>query len=89
MNKYLKINNEEYYIDIDQYMKFISIKDREKEINSFKYDLIKYFIDILLTIDEGDDENSGIDTFSPQFKIAFNTLLKFNILKNNKQTTLL
>jgi hypothetical protein len=53
------------------------------EINVFKYDIIKMCIDrVLNEYEEMDEEMSMFSEtqVSPSFKIAFNTLIKSNIL---------
>jgi hypothetical protein len=52
---------------------------------SVKYELIKSMIDVLMTENEDLDENLGTkgqNNLSIPFKLAFNTLLAYEILKN-------
>jgi len=59
-----------------------------KEIDGPKYDLIRMFFEVLLTYNEEIDDELGIDralggTPLP-FKIAFNTLLEYGIIKESE-----
>jgi len=91
-----KILGENYYIDmdaVDEYVQFTSEvieknKDdedelkEEKQIHLVKYELVKSFIDTILTENEEIDENLGMKSneVSIPFKIAFNTLLMKQII---------
>lgn len=86
--------NSDYYIDIDGIIDKCrtgdTIKDEDgkdvSEINIFKYELIKMFIDRVL--DEFDD-NAEDDVLSSlkgnknsvSFNLAFNTLYQYDIIK--------
>jgi hypothetical protein len=91
-----KILGENYYIDmdaVDEYVQFTSEvieknKDdedelkEEKQIHLVKYELVKSFIDTILTENEEIDENLGMKSneVSIPFKIAFNSLLMKQII---------
>jgi hypothetical protein len=91
-----KILGENYYIDmdaVDEYVQFTSevvekTKDDEdelkedKHIHLVKYELVKSFIDTILTENEEVDENLGMKSneISIPFKIAFNSLLMKKII---------
>jgi hypothetical protein len=81
-----------YYIDLDSISEVCrtgkTIKDEEDdsetlEINIFKYEVIKMCIERVLNEFEDSDEEMGIfaqKETTVSFRIAFNTLLKNNIL---------
>ena len=80
-----------YYLDIDGISDRCrtgdELKDEEgrdiTEINIFKYEVIKMCIDrVLSEYDDSDDDlgKFGQDNTSISFKIAFNTLIKNQIL---------
>ncbi len=83
-----------YYIDMDVLEEFVELKDfkptqeDDKEHQHFsiiKFELIKMMIEVVLTERMDDmDENLGIHnakSTSIPFRIAFNTLLRHNIIK--------
>ena len=81
-----------YYIDLDSISEVCrtgkTIKDDEDdsetlEINIFKYEVIKMCIERVLNEFEDSDEEMGLfaqKETTVSFRIAFNTLLKNNIL---------
>lgn len=81
-----------YYIDLDGITEKCRIetnleKDSENEeiaINLFKYELIKLCIERILSEDVEIDESLGVFGSSTNipisFKLAFNTLIKYEIL---------
>lgn len=83
-----------YYIDMDILESFVELKDfkpaeeEDKDHQHFsiiKFELIKMMIEVVLTERVEDlDENLGIHnakSTSIPFRIAFNTLLRHNIIK--------
>lgn len=85
----LKVLGEVYIIDLDTIQEVISLPDvsgtSEQNISIVKYELIKSMIDVLMTENEDLDENLGTkgqNNLSIPFKLAFNTLLAYEILKN-------
>ena len=80
-----------YYIDVDGITEKCrtgnTIKDEDGgeslEINIFKYEIIKMCLErVLGEVDEIDEEMAmfGKNNTTISFKIAFNTLIKYNIL---------
>jgi len=62
-----------------------SIEDEGQHISIVKYETIKMMLEVILTENEEMDENLGIHNskkLSLPFKIAFNTLLRYNIIKH-------
>jgi hypothetical protein len=90
----VEIFGKQYYIDIDgitekcRYGTKIKEDDEESEtteINIFKYEIIKMCLDRVLFDSEDMDEQMGPFSTSSSpgmvsFKIAFNTLIKYEIL---------
>ena len=87
----VEIYGKEYYIDIDGITEKCrtgnNIKDEDgqevTEVNIFKYEVIKMCLDRVLGEFEEPDDNLGVFTeknTSISFKIAFNTLIKNQIL---------
>jgi hypothetical protein len=94
----LELFGKTYHIDIDAITEKCRtepvIKEEEDEeestlqINIFKYEIIKMCLDrILNEYDETDDELGpfGANTTNASFKIAFNTLIKYEILIENNE----
>jgi len=53
-------------------------------INAAKYELIRLFLDVLLSSNEEIDEKMGyrsLDNLSFPFKLSFNTLVEYKIIK--------
>jgi len=96
----LEIFGKEYYIDIDRITEECRIEVKENSnqndenseedtqtINIFKYELLKIFIERILSENFEDDEtigSFGSETTTLSFKIAFNTLIKNQILIENE-----
>lgn len=87
----LEIFGESYFIDLDSIEDTININnsnlsgDTEQTINLVSFEVIKMMLEIIMTEREEFDDNLGIHSakkLSIPFKIAFNTLLKHNILKH-------
>lgn len=86
----LEIFGKQYYLDIDAVTEKCRTKgditgenDEPVEINVFKYDLLKMCIERVINDFEEPDEGMGVfgkNEFTPSFKIAFNTLIKNEIL---------
>lgn len=58
---------------------------QSKEIDATKYDLIKYFLEVIIDFDGIEDDTLGADRELDKaplgYKIVFNTLLKQGIIK--------
>ena len=88
----LEIFGKNYYIDIDAITRKCrtgKVNENEEEddevteINIFKYETVKFCIERVLTEFESPDETLGeysSDNMPISFKIAFNTLLKNEII---------
>lgn len=87
----LQVLGEMYYIDLDSVSKTIDIPntgisgETEQTINLVSFEVIKMMLEIIMTERDEVDENLGIHSsknLSIPFKVAFNTLLKHEILKH-------
>jgi hypothetical protein len=92
----VEIYGKQYYIDLDavtERCRIESIKKNEEyddegddgagSLNIFKYEIVKMCLErILGEYDEEDDDSNifGAKKASQSFKIAFNTLIKYEIL---------
>ena len=83
-----KILNEMYYLDLDRLEEYLSIppkendEDNTNQFSAIKYEVVKTLIEVLLS--ETRDFDDNLKTYnrdlSIPFILAFNTLLKHNIL---------
>lgn len=88
----VQIFGKNYSIDIDEMIRICETSHESEtestEINIFKYEILKFCIDrVLNNIDENIDEEIPIyaqSELSVSFKIAFNTLIKYNILTEDE-----
>jgi hypothetical protein len=88
----LEVLGEMYYIDLESVSKTIEIEpmievsgNTEHSINLVSFEIIKMMIEIIMSEREEVDENLGVHStknLSIPFKVAFNTLLKHQILKH-------
>jgi hypothetical protein len=85
----LKFLGENYFIDIEKVNQLTIMKDvesgtTETNISIVKFELVKTLIDVVMTENEEIDENLGMkgtNNLSLPFKLAFNTLLTYGIIK--------
>lgn len=83
-----QILNEMYYLDLDRLEEYLSIppkeddEDNTNQFSAIKYEVIKTLIEVLLS--ETKDFDDNLKTYNRElsipFILAFNTLLKHNIL---------
>ena len=87
----LEILGEMYYIDLNELSDTIDMSiptisgETEQTINLVSFEVLKMMLEVIMTEREEVDENFGIHSvknLSIPFKIAFNTLLKHQILKH-------
>ncbi len=76
----------ELYVDVDELLNRIQVKQEgdSNSINAPKYEILRLMVDVLLTQNEEVDTEMGIyglNKASIPFKIAYNTLINYNILK--------
>lgn len=85
----ITIFNEYYYLDLETIETYISILPKEdgentdNQFSAIKYEMIKLMVEVLMSEHKELDETLGIKNqsdLSIPFKLAFNTLLKHNIL---------
>jgi len=86
----LKVLGEEYFVDFQKIEDLITIKqeltgDTEQNVSIVKFELIKTMLDVVLTESTELDEKmsmKGSNDLTIPFKIAFNTLIRYNILQS-------
>lgn len=88
----IEVLGEMYYIDLDSVTETINIPseerfsgDTEQTINLVSFEIVKMMLEIIMIEKEEIDNNLGVHStkdLSIPFKIAFNTLLKHQILKH-------
>ena len=76
------------YIDVNALLREIQVVQEKDNttINAPKYEILRLMVDVLLTQNEEVDTEMGIyglNKASIPFKIAYNTLINYNILKEN------
>lgn len=86
-NLKLKVGSEHLYFDVDEFMKNIEVLSVDKktvEVNVPKFEFFKIMVDTACGIVEEIDENLGVvsmNKLSVPYKLALNTLIKYNIIK--------
>jgi hypothetical protein len=89
----IEVLGENYFIDLDSISKAVNMDysnsgfsgDTEQTINLVSFEVVKMLLEIIMTERDEIDENLGtysINKLSIPFKIAFNTLLKHEIIKH-------
>jgi len=93
--EYLEIGGGYYIIDLEGLSRFVGLtiettkegeddKTYEKQIDVSRYELVKFMIEIIFAENEEIDNKlgmAGLHSLSTPFKLAFNSLLHHNILK--------
>lgn len=91
MNNMIEVLGEMYYIDLKNVGEAVDLKSTEDSegndltINVVSFEVIKMMLEIIMTERDEIDETLGvrsIEKLSIPFKLAFNTLLKHEILKH-------
>ena len=63
--------------------------ERGREVDATKYDLLRMCIEVLIDYNEGSDDTLGADRALEKtplaYKLAFNTLLNYGILKDYEE----
>jgi hypothetical protein len=87
----IQILGEHYYIDLENVSKTIDMPNHgvsgetEQTINLVSFEVIKMMLEVIMTERDEIDENLGVHSskdLSIPFRLAFNTLLKHQILKH-------
>lgn len=87
----IQVLGEMYYLDLEEISNTVNIKnlesseEDEQTINLVSFEVVKMLLEIIMTEREEIDETLGshsLDKLSIPFKLAFNTLLKHNIIKH-------
>lgn len=89
-----KLTETETTVEYDMNMKSIGTTvvtreyQRGKEIDMSKYEMVRFMLEIVLGYNEEIDDSLGVqralDGLPISYKIAFNTLIKYGILKEIK-----
>lgn len=91
MDNMLEILGEMYYIDLKKVGDAVDLKSSEESdntdltVNVVSFEVIKMMLEIIMTERDEIDETLGIrsaEKLSIPFKLAFNTLLRHEILKH-------
>ena len=91
MDNMLEILGEMYYIDLKKVGDAVDLKSSEESdntdltVNVVSFEVIKMMLEIIMTERDEIDETLGIrsaEKLSIRFKLAFNTLLRHEILKH-------
>jgi hypothetical protein len=87
----INVLGQNYYLDLNELDNFIQIKDIEQTGNTetfsvIKFEVVKTMIEVIMTERE-DEMDSNLGTYNQNklsipFKIAFNTLLMYKIIKH-------
>jgi hypothetical protein len=88
----IEIFGKMYYLDLTSLDDLVEIKkgvnpeddDEGQQFSLIKYDILKIMIEVVMSEREEIDNNLGViktNELSLPFKMAFNTLLKYNIIK--------
>ena len=94
-NEYLEIGGSYYIIDLHELSRFVGFtletikegtneKIDEKQIDISKYEMAKLMVEVIFTNNEVVDNKmgmAGLNDLSIPYKLAFNSLLYHNILK--------
>jgi len=90
--KMIEVLGENYFIDLSAISNTVNVVDNsefsgdtEQTINIVSFEVVKMLLEIIMTEREDIDENLGtysMSKLSIPFRLAFNTLLKHNILKH-------
>ena len=92
-NFQISIGDEYLYLDVEEFMQQIEMvkedkdKDDEASINLPKFEFFKLMLDVCLGYAEEVDDTLGqlgLNRTTIPFRLAINTLIEYNILKNCK-----
>jgi hypothetical protein len=89
----IEVLGENYFIDLDAISNAVNVDnsnnilsgETEQTINLVSFEVVKMLLEIIMTERDEVDDNLGsysINKLSIPFKIAFNTLLKHQIIKH-------
>ena len=73
-------------VDVDRFLSLVTIKsiDNKYEINAPKYEILRLMLEVVLS-ESGETDSSmsylNLEKMGFDFKLAFNTLIENNILK--------
>jgi hypothetical protein len=93
-DKYVIDTHRKTYLDGEQNIVSVEINEqsseRIQEVNAGKYDIVRTMIDVVLDIEADDLDDTmgaerGLEKGVLSFKLAFNTLYHYGILKEKEQ----
>lgn len=81
MKKFYKINDKEYFLDLDSII--TCVEQGEGEINIGKFDMLRMWVEQFISLNdlEINEATGQSDELSDSGKLLWNTLLNYNILK--------
>jgi len=80
------------YVDVEEFVNFVTTKDTEEDdeilhINAPKYEILRLMLEVVLNDNEIVDDSLGIRALRNStipFKLTLNTLINYNIIKEIK-----
>ena len=80
------------YVDVEEFVNFVTTKDTEDDdeilhINAPKYEILRLMLEVVLNDNEIVDDSLGIRALRNStipFKLTLNTLINYNIIKEIK-----
>ena len=80
------------YIDVEEFVNFVTTEDTKEDdetlhINAPKYEILRLMLEVILHDNEVVDDSLGIRALRNStipFKLTFNTLINYNIIKEIK-----
>lgn len=81
MKTYFNVKDKQYYLDLDSIIEVV--EQNEGEINIGKFDVLRMWIDQFISLNdlEINEATNQSEELSDSGKILWNTLLRYNILK--------
>ena len=75
--------------EIIETREFITSTDRDRELNTARYEILRTMLEVIVDTGDDFDDSLGIDraleSSTLGFKLAFNTLLQYGILKQKEE----
>jgi hypothetical protein len=81
MREFFKVRDKEYYLDINEVIS--TVETNEGEMNIGKFDIIRMWVDQFVSLNDFDSDVTSAEheQLTDSGKIMWNTLLKYNVLK--------
>lgn len=87
--KYFKVYDRFYYLDLDNIMKATEMPNRANEVNGVKFEVMKMMLDHFFNAVIEDFPGNNIFKYNVEsagFYAVFNTLVKYGVLKEVHDT---